>query len=372
MQSNTEACGVFNVDGHVRVYRGAQTKLPSHYVTRERLCLRATVDYWVNALDGQPFFFINKEVDPGLIEVLENEIVPRIEKESPTLVSKEDLKADPLLHKYILIFDREGYSPALMKRMKDKRIACITYHKHPKDNWPITEFSLQIMEGIAGNQVSVQLAERGTLLSNTLWVREIRRLSANGHQTSILSTDYRTSFNLIAYKISNRWCQENFFKYMRQNYNIVRLVDYSLEAIPDTIKVVNSNYRTIDGTVRRLVAKHSRLLAEFASLHLEDDIEPNKIAGYELKKSKLLENIQSMEIEIEQAKQERKSLSRHILISQLPEEERFKRLSQPRKHLLDTIKMIAYRAETAMAIPTKFLLMNNEVYYAQFIKLKQT
>ena len=36
------------------------------------------------------------------------------------------------------------------------------------------------------------------------------------------------------------------------------------------------------------------------------------------------------------------------MIEPRPEEERFKRLATPRKHLLDTIKMIAYRAETAM------------------------
>ena len=44
------------VDGHVRVYHGEQTKLPKHYVSRQRLCLRAAVEYWVNAMDGQPFF----------------------------------------------------------------------------------------------------------------------------------------------------------------------------------------------------------------------------------------------------------------------------------------------------------------------------
>ena len=43
----------FYIDGHVRVYHGELTKLPRHYVPRERLYLRATVDYWVNALDGQ-------------------------------------------------------------------------------------------------------------------------------------------------------------------------------------------------------------------------------------------------------------------------------------------------------------------------------
>ena len=34
-------------------------------------------------MDGQPFFIINKAVDPGLLTVLENEIVPRLEQEIP-------------------------------------------------------------------------------------------------------------------------------------------------------------------------------------------------------------------------------------------------------------------------------------------------
>jgi hypothetical protein len=43
----------------------------------QRLCLRATTDYWVNAKDGQPLFVVNQVVDPGLIQVIEHEIVPR-------------------------------------------------------------------------------------------------------------------------------------------------------------------------------------------------------------------------------------------------------------------------------------------------------
>jgi hypothetical protein len=349
MNNNTEACGVFYIDGHVRVYHGNQTKLPRHYVTREKLCLRATVDYWVNALGGEPFFFVNKAVDPGLIQVLEHEIVPRLEKDAPRLMDKAALEQDLLLHQYTLIFDREGYSPDLLKRLKEKRIACITYHKHPKEEWPLTEFSTQVLEGVAGNQVAVQLAERGTLLSNKLWCREIRRLNNNGHQTSIITTDYRSDFKIIGSKIASRWCQENFFKYMRQHYNLDRLVDYSLDEIPDTTMVINPAYRTADGLVRKLVAKHSRALAEFASLHLDESIEPENVATYELKKSKSLEAIQGLEEEIIKEKQARKEIKKHIPIKQLPEEERFKRLSQPRKHFLDTIKMIAYRAETAMA-----------------------
>lgn len=52
---HVDAAGLFYIDGHVRVYHGKQTKLPKHYVTREKLCLRATTDYWVNALGGSIF-----------------------------------------------------------------------------------------------------------------------------------------------------------------------------------------------------------------------------------------------------------------------------------------------------------------------------
>ena len=97
MSADLENAALFYIDGHVRVYHGSQTKLPRHHVARQRLCLRATTDYWVNAMDGQPFFYINKAVDPGLIKVVENEIVPRLTKEVPNQPSEEQFTNDPLL-----------------------------------------------------------------------------------------------------------------------------------------------------------------------------------------------------------------------------------------------------------------------------------
>lgn len=74
-----EQANTLYIDGHVRVYYGQQMRLPKHYVAREKLCLRATVDYWVNAMDGQPFMVINQVVGPRLIHVIEDEILPRLE-----------------------------------------------------------------------------------------------------------------------------------------------------------------------------------------------------------------------------------------------------------------------------------------------------
>ena len=50
-----------------------------HYVARQRLCLRATTDYWINAMDGQPFFYVNREADPGLLATMRQDLVPWLE-----------------------------------------------------------------------------------------------------------------------------------------------------------------------------------------------------------------------------------------------------------------------------------------------------
>lgn len=123
MTSDPEAAGTLYVDGHVRVYHGSAAHLPQHYVSRQRLCLRATTDYWVNAADGQPFFLVHRPVDPGLLRVLEEEIVPRLEKEVPGQPTAEALAADPHGHKFTLVHDREGYSPDGFARMRARRIA---------------------------------------------------------------------------------------------------------------------------------------------------------------------------------------------------------------------------------------------------------
>jgi hypothetical protein len=59
MAQEPECAGVFYADGHVRVYHGKLTDLPRRYIARERLCLRGTTDYWVNAMDGRPFFVVS-------------------------------------------------------------------------------------------------------------------------------------------------------------------------------------------------------------------------------------------------------------------------------------------------------------------------
>jgi len=189
--------GVLYVDGHTRVYHGKQTKLPRHHVARQRLCMRATTDYWVNGFNGLPFFKLNCAVDPGMIKVLENEIVPTLEEIVPNQPTEDELKKDQLLSRFRIVFDREGYSPGLFRRMNKKRIACQTYRKFVTDRWPEDEFSSHRIKLMMGGEADMKLAERGVLIgskpSDKIWVVEIRKLTPDGRQISIVSTEWKAT-----------------------------------------------------------------------------------------------------------------------------------------------------------------------------------
>ena len=343
-----ESTGVLYVDGHVRVYNGRQTELPRHYVARQKLCLRATTDYWVNAMDGQPFFMVNKPVDPGLLCVLENEIIPRLEEDIPCQPNREDLERDPFLPRFTIVFDREGYSPGFMVRAWEKRIACLTYNKYPGEDWPESAFDEQEVCLVSGLVVKMKLAEREVLFKGKINGREIRKLTRSGHQTSIISTDFKRKTAPLAAAMFARWYQENFFKYMRENYGLDRLIDYSTEEISESTPVVNPLYREADGDVRKLAARIGRKRCECSEVILCDDIEPDKVVEYETKKSAILEDIRLMEKDLEELKDCRKALPKHVKLGDLPEEDQFRQLGARSKNFIDTIKMIAYRAETAM------------------------
>ncbi len=137
-----------------------------------------------------------------------------------------------------------------------------------------------------------------------------------------------------------------FFRYMRQHYSLDSLVDYRTEAIPETSEVDNPAHRTLNGQVRKKRRILDRKRAEFGALTLEGEIEPET---FERRKAEFQECIAALQKEVAALKAKRKATQPQIPFHDLPEEERFKRLSTQNKHFVDTIKMIAYRAETAMA-----------------------
>ena len=352
---------LFYIDGHVRVYHGAQTELPRHYVARQRLCLRATTDYWINAMDGQPFFYVNKEADPGLLVTLRQDLVPWLEANAPIPAEhRARMAADPRQPLFTLIFDREGYSPDFFAEMKAQGIAILSYHKFAGPDWPGEEFQGREVKLSGGETVTMPLAERETVLSNGLKVREIRKRGPTGHQVSIVTTHWVMETERLAAAMFARWSQENFYKYMRQHYGLDRLVEYAVGPVPETVSVVNPAWRKLDSGIRTLTTQLGRCGAQFAALSLTGPMEADPMARYQAQKSELHQRIADLQQELDKLKAERKLSPKRMEMKDLPEPERFQRLLPERKHFVDTIKLIAYRAETSLASVLRERLARSE------------
>ena len=364
MDQNPGLAGTLYIDGHVRVYHGSLTKLPRRYVSRERLCLRGITDYWVNDIQGQPFFVVERQVDSGLLEALRTDIVPRLLKDVPNQPTDQQLKTDPYLHRFALVFDREGYSPAFFRQMWEKyRIACISYHKFPGDSWLQEWFETREVSMPNGERVTMKLAEMGSWIGDAkkgLWVREVRKLTASGHQTSLISTAYKLSLQQDAIRIFSRWCQENFFAYMMQHFGIDLLSEYGSEGFPVTCSVVNPEWRRLEQKRRSLQGKLNTRERDFGKLTLKQEYDSRKVEQWQKRKSELYEEIQGLEHDISDAKAQLKQTPKRIQWGELPEQERFERLPPSRRRLLDTIRMIAYRAETAMTMVVREVMCRQD------------
>ncbi|RLD65469.1 MAG: hypothetical protein DRI95_08670 [Bacteroidetes bacterium] len=346
---------ILYIDGHIKLYYGKDKPPPKRFVSRMRLSLSGTTDYWVNDAIGQPFFVINKTISKGLISTIKEDLIDRFIQDVPNQPSDDELLEDKYKSKFMLVFDREGYSPDFFYYLWQKRIAITTYKKNVKDKWDENEFLEYTGKLPFGTEKKIELAERGVLLQNKgsnkrIWAREVRKRSKSGHQTSIITTNYSLSIILIGLYMFARWSQENFFKYMMQDFGIDTLVSYFKEKISDTSILVNPEYRTLENLRKKLTSKLNRIKAKFSTLVLTDTpIENKKLEKYLTQKEELKTEIEQSQTEIEKVKKQKKDVPYKIQFSELPENERFDKVINQRKHFLDTVKLIAYRAETALS-----------------------
>lgn len=372
MEDAPEVAGNLYVDGHVKPYYGSLTKLPRRYATNQRLCLRGMSDYWVNDALGLPFFVVRKAENKGLLDTLENDIIPRLRADIPNQPSAIALAEDPLLSRFMMVFDREGYSPAFFKKMWMSRIACCTYRKFVKEMWDRAEFQKVSVALSNGDIEEMMLAERGSYLGGIIWVREIRKLTKSGHQTAIVTTNFTAETGALASQMFSRWCQENFFKYMMEHYGIDRLVEYETEEIDETVEVVNPEYRRIESAIRSLASKLVNRKVKLQDFTIDSELSTKKQENAERKKAELYEEIEFIENDIANLKENRKGISRHSMIKDLPEDEKFRSLAKEKKLITDTVKMIAYRAETAMAVMVRGEMAHKDEARALICQLLQT
>jgi len=302
IEQDEDIAGFIYIDGHVRPYHGRKHILPKTHVARRRLCMPATTDFWVNGTDCEPLFFVTAPANDSLLSMIDNEIIPGLKQMSGN-------------RKATLVFDREGWSPS------------------------------QVRE----KPVMYKLSERSIRLKKNGWFREVRRLCDNGHQTSVITTRQDLTMEEIARRMFLRWNQENYFKYMREEYGLDHLVSRGVEPT-DTERLVPNPQKKALKKEREKKLRQLKTQKEYYATKAADNDEKQcrTMRGFNISNYGLKTEIKRIEMQITALEAQIRELPDKIKIKEVLEKDKIIRLETEKKRLTDAVKMACYRAETQM------------------------
>jgi hypothetical protein len=330
-----DAIGFVYIDGHVRPYNGCKHKLPKTHVARRRLCMPATTDFWVNDANTEPLFLITAEANDSLLSMVDGQIIPHMKA----------LAGD---RRVTLIFDREGWSPKYFEKWFATGVDVITYRKSKYEPWPDDSF-IETRSRLSGKPIIYRLAERSVLIGKAFWMREVRRLCDSGHQTSVMTTRQDLSAEQIASRMFSRWSQENFFRYMRHEYNLDHLITHDVEAADGDRLVACPHYKNKSKEISKMKVDLEKLQNDYGQKAFENkEAEHPSMRGFNIANAGCKRKIKLLQQQIDQAKADLKKMPKKVPLKTIAGQHEPVRLEKERKYISDVIKMTCYRAESAL------------------------
>ncbi len=329
--SRGTALGFLYIDGHVRAYHGKHSIAKAH-VARMRISMPATTDYWVADAAGDPLFLVTAEANAGLVEML-----PKILAETRPLIGQR---------RVTVVFDRGGWSPKLFHKLIADGFDILTYRKGASRRVAKSFFQKYEAAGecylLADQNIRLKLPDH-----THLTLRQVTRLADDGqHQTPIVTSRRDLSALEVASRMFGRWRQENFFKYLREEYALDALVEH--DTVPDDPlrEIPNPARRDIDNKLRQARSELAEIEAQYslAALHNPEQTRPT-IRGFKIAHGKIGRTLrQALEL-VAALEARRAKIPTHVPVQQVVSGEIVK-LAPERQHLVSLLKMVAYQAES--------------------------
>jgi transposase len=324
--------GFLYVDGHVRAYHGKHT-ISKAYVARRHLAMPATTDYWINDRGGDPLLLITADINASLAKAF-----PDLLRQVRESIGER---------KVTIVFDRGGWSPKLFRGMIEKGFDILTYRKGKSRLIDVRRF-VRRHARFDGCRVTYDLHDQPVrFLKGKLRLRQITRLCEDGkHQTQIVTSRWDLRDIEVAYRMFERWRQENFFKYMREEFLLDALVDYRIEADDPTRTIPNPQRRALDKEIRAARVELAKIEREFGAAAV-DNTEQHRptMRGFKIAHGKLGKQLRTARERVNKLIEKRRDVPTRVEIRDLSDRTVVK-LATERKHLTDIIKMLAYQAES--------------------------
>jgi transposase len=285
MQGENFPDAVLFVDGHVQCYHG-QKKVGQTWSSSKNRVVKGMSDYWVNLADATPLLCIPTSFNQHLNKMLP-QIIIQAQKSCPGRA-------------ITVVFDRGGAEGAAYELLIKLGCDFIAYHKNPKAF--SSELFIKEETHINGRKYSHAPHERASEIpvytkdskgsrrktTRNVNVREIIVRREDGRLTHVITTRKDLKATEACARLFSRWTQENFFKYMKETYNLDHLYTYRGSNVPKEIDHPNPEYTRLEKQRKklrgRIVAILGKELENIATNKLEQLVKlHNGKKGTELK-----------------------------------------------------------------------------------------
>ena len=345
-----DAVGFLYLDGHVRVYSGTR-QLPKTHIARMRIAGPATEETWVGDAEGDPVMVLTAAPSQSLAAEL-HRLLPDLR----ALVGPD--------RRCTVVFDRGGYSPAVFSEIIAAGFDLLTYYKGSWARSPVKDFTTLDYTAPDGSGHTYELAERLIDLTvpgqrasdtgpateaSTVTLRLIIRRSPDGHQTPILTNRTDLTMSQLTYRMSNRWRQENYFKYAREHFSLDALDSYA-DHEDDLTRLVPNPAKA--RAIGQVTGARADLTAAQADLTQALDTAVKK-AGKRGNSGKATVDpeaglaLREAQADLAAAKKTSRNTPTHLPLGDVRPGSR--RLETERKLLTHAIRMSAYNSESALA-----------------------
>ncbi len=326
-----QALGFLYIDGHVRIYYGKR-RIPKTHAARINAIAPATSDYWVNDQQGDPLFVVTARANASTTAML-----PVMLAEIRKLIGKR---------RVTVVFDRGGYSPKLWVKILAAGFDILTYRKGKWRKVPRRRFTEQCAT-FDDREVTYQLADQEVRVGK-LRMRQVTRRQ-DDHQTPVLTSRRDLSAVEVAYRMFERWRQENFFKYLREEYLIDALVDHKIEPDDPLREIPNPKWAVADAKLREARAEITKLQR---AAFLENTLDA--IYDSPQRRRDAVANLKARQRAVWAAVQRalrvakrRDRIPKRVPVGNTTDQPIIK-LATARKHLSNLLKMVAYQAESEL------------------------
>ncbi len=321
-------------DAHVKAYYGKR-RIPKAFVTQRRVAMRAASDLWLNDAHGEPVIVVSGQVTAALTKVL-----PQMLPQVRGVVGKDSRPT--------MVFDRGGWSAPFFREILRRGFSILTYRKGRCPRYPERDFK-RFTQVIDGEEVSYRLRD-GFLGFGGKRLRCVVRLRDDGKQTAIVTEREDLSPAEVAYWMFGRWRQENYFKYMVEEFALDALDTYAVEPDDAERLVPNPQWLRLGEKLEEIRKEVVALEAELGKA-LEGNVERQRptTRGFKIAHAALRQRLAAARAELERVAQRRKRMPKRVRLAETvaPEETPLK-LQVETRHFMNVLKMAVYRAETML------------------------